>query len=62
VPAKKSVIPSNKIPSEARIIGGCGSVNIGSFIRIPVISSSKRLAGFFCLNIAITDIGNYYMV
>jgi len=62
VPAKNLIIASKSIPSDGRTIGACASINIGSLIRIPAKSSNKRLAGFFCLNIVITDIGNYYMV
>jgi hypothetical protein len=56
---KNRIIPPYRIPSDERTIGGCGFIKTGSLIRIPVISSTRRLAGFFCLNIAITDIGNY---
>jgi len=36
-------------------VAGCGYTNIGSFISRPKNSSTKMLAGFFCLKIPITD-------
>ena len=35
----------------------CGCRNIGSFINTPKTSNRKILAGFFCLNMPITDNG-----
>lgn len=46
-------------PSEVRTTGLCGFINIGSLRRMPVTSSTKRFAGFFCLNMPITDNGRY---
>jgi hypothetical protein len=55
---KKLVIFSKSIPSPARTTAPWGSRNIGNLISIPAIRSSNRLAGFFCLNISITDMGS----
>jgi hypothetical protein len=59
---KKLIIFSKSIPSPGRITASCGSRNIGILTRTPVINSNKRLAGFFCLNISITDIGSISFV
>jgi len=52
-------MPSYKAPSVGRITGVCGDIKMGSFIKIPATSRNSRLAGFFCLNIPITDIADF---
>jgi hypothetical protein len=51
-----SSILRNRMPSPCFTTGIWGCLKMGHFIRIPITSSRMILAGFFCLNIPVTDV------
>ena len=57
VGSKNFRIALKRILSSGRLTMTCGCKNIGSLINTPKSNRRKMIAGFFCLNIPITDNG-----